>query len=89
MNINFPATRKRVYCVEYRVPATLEEPLVLDKIRKAMLSIGYANAEVSPQTMTKEKVNYETFKYDAQSKLADGDFCYWIYRLECRYGSGR
>jgi propionyl-CoA synthetase len=28
---------------DYRLPATIEEPLVLDEIREAMLSIGYAN----------------------------------------------
>jgi len=48
MNTNFPAARKKVYCVKYRVPATLDEPLVLDDMRKAMLSIGCANADVSP-----------------------------------------
>jgi len=29
---------------EYRVPATIEDPLVLDEVRDALQSIGYANA---------------------------------------------
>ena len=29
---------------EYRVPATIEDPAVLDEIREAMQSIGYADA---------------------------------------------
>jgi len=29
---------------EYRMPATIEDPLVLDEVREAMQSIGYANA---------------------------------------------
>ncbi len=40
--------RKIADCEEYRVPATIEDPLVLDKVREAMLTIGYANADLSP-----------------------------------------
>ena len=29
-------------CQDYRVPATIEDPLVIDEIREAMVSIGYA-----------------------------------------------
>jgi propionyl-CoA synthetase len=29
-------------CKEYRVPATIEDPLVIDEIREALVSIGYA-----------------------------------------------
>ena len=29
---------------EYRMPATIEDPLVLDEVREAMQSIGYADA---------------------------------------------
>jgi hypothetical protein len=32
----------------FEVSAMIEEPLVLDEILKAMLSIGYANAEIPP-----------------------------------------
>ena len=35
--------RKIADCEEHRVPATIEDPLVLDKIRDALLSIGYAD----------------------------------------------
>jgi len=28
---------------EYRIPATIEDPLTLDEVREAMQSIGYAN----------------------------------------------
>ena len=28
---------------EYRVPATIEDPLVLDELREALRSIGYAD----------------------------------------------
>jgi propionyl-CoA synthetase len=37
--------RKIADCEEYRVPATIEDPLVLDKIRGALLSIGYADLD--------------------------------------------
>ncbi len=40
--------RKIADCEEYRVPATIEDPLVLDEIREAMMSIGYANDDLSP-----------------------------------------
>ncbi len=40
--------RKIADCEEYRVPATIEDPLVLDKVREAMLTIGYADADLSP-----------------------------------------
>jgi propionyl-CoA synthetase len=40
--------RKIADCEEYRVPATIEDPLVLDQVREAMLSIGYANVDRSP-----------------------------------------
>ncbi len=40
--------RKIADCEEYRIPATIEDPVVLDEIREAMLSIGYANADHSP-----------------------------------------
>ena len=40
--------RKIADCEEYRVPATIEDPLVLDEVREAMLSIGYANADLHP-----------------------------------------
>jgi len=40
--------RKIADCEEYRVPATIEDPLVLDKVREAMLTIGYANTDLSP-----------------------------------------
>ena len=40
--------RKIADCEEYRVPATIEDPLVLDQVREAMLSIGYAGADMSP-----------------------------------------
>jgi len=33
---------------EYRAPATIEDPDVLDEVRDAMRSIGYANADRSP-----------------------------------------
>jgi propionyl-CoA synthetase len=36
--------RKIADCEEYRVPATIEDPLVLDEVRDAMQSIGYAVA---------------------------------------------
>lgn len=36
--------RKIANCDEYRVPATIEDPLVLDEVREAMRSIGYADA---------------------------------------------
>ncbi len=39
--------RKIADCEEYRVPATIEDPLVLDKVREAMLTIGYADANLS------------------------------------------
>jgi len=29
---------------EYRFPATIEDPVVLDEVREAMQSIGYADA---------------------------------------------
>lgn len=35
--------RKIADCEEHRVPATIEDPLVLDKIRDALQSIGYAD----------------------------------------------
>ncbi len=35
--------RKIADCEEYRVPATIEDPLVLDEVRNAMRSIGYAD----------------------------------------------
>ena len=35
--------RKIADSEEYRVPATIEDPLVLDEIRDAMQSIGYAD----------------------------------------------
>ena len=40
--------RKIADCEEYRVPATIEDPLVLDEVREAMRSIGYAGANASP-----------------------------------------
>ena len=36
--------RKIADSEEYRVPATIEDPLVLDEVRAAMRSIGYADA---------------------------------------------
>jgi propionyl-CoA synthetase len=36
--------RKIADCEEYRVPATIEDPLALDEVRNAMQSIGYADA---------------------------------------------
>ncbi len=36
--------RKIADCEEYRMPATIEDPLVLDEVREAMQSIGYAGA---------------------------------------------
>ena len=36
--------RKIADCEDYRVPATIEDPQVLDEIRVAMQSLGYANA---------------------------------------------
>jgi len=38
--------RKIADCEEHRVPATIEDPLVLDKIRDALLSIGYADVDL-------------------------------------------
>ena len=40
--------RKIADCEAYRAPATIEDPVVLDEVREAMQSIGYANAEQSP-----------------------------------------
>jgi propionyl-CoA synthetase len=37
--------RKIADCEEYRVPATIEDPLVLDEIRGALVSIGYADLD--------------------------------------------
>jgi propionyl-CoA synthetase len=31
-------------CEEYRAPAAIEDPVVLDEVREAMLSIGYASS---------------------------------------------
>ena len=36
--------RKIADSEEYRVPATIEDPLVLDEVRQALQSIGYAHA---------------------------------------------
>ena len=37
--------RKIADSEDYRVPATIEDPIVLDEVREALLSIGYANAK--------------------------------------------
>ena len=42
--------RKIADCEEYRVPATIEDPLVLDKIRDALLSIGYADVGLAEKS---------------------------------------
>jgi propionyl-CoA synthetase len=39
--------RKIADCEEYRAPATIEDPVVLDEVREAMLSIGYADSDQS------------------------------------------
>ena len=50
MNPATPATkrltsmRRIADSEEYRVPATIEDPLVLDEVRDALQSIGYAGA---------------------------------------------
>ena len=36
--------RKIADTEEYRVPATIEDPLMLDEVRVAMQSIGYTDA---------------------------------------------
>jgi propionyl-CoA synthetase len=42
--------RKIADCEEYRVPATIEDPLVLDKIRDALRSIGYADVGLAEKS---------------------------------------
>jgi propionyl-CoA synthetase len=37
--------RKIANCEEYRAPATIEDPVALEEVREAMLSIGYANSD--------------------------------------------